>query len=236
MGAAPSAGAVGVGTVDPMPSAPAALSKSEWKALMARCRAAVGVELFRPIFPWAEEASGWVSLRSTRKTATVTASWGGVPTEEAVRAALGPICEPAGVSVRCQRTLVWSCGQLHASAHDAWVAHHGGAHETLEGACACCGAGGEYVFTEAALQRLGEEGEDFAPPCRPGEYVGCPACAGRGWSIDRIGTAAVPCGGCGGTATFDLDTAQGRAGLEATVAIVQASLASRPTTGGRRLP
>lgn len=153
----------------------------------------------------------YFTVTSNRKRREVRVEWStGMamtgPSEAEVASVVAPLCEEAGISMVLVRQRAWSCGHFHADDEEAWEMHNAGL-ATLEGACACCGAGGEYVITEAAKDAHRDAQGRLVPPCRRGNFARCPNCGGHGVTVDLKDKPVVqrPCAPCQGRGVFDLD-------------------------------
>lgn len=134
----------------------------------------------------------------------VIVEWWGRPVEADVTDVVDPFAAQHGVNVDYRRRLMWSDGRYHENEIEAWKANEGEAYVEREGACDCCGSGGEDEVPDHVIEELKASGE-FHTDVRPGEFVTCPYCDGYGQSYRIDDPSVKRCESCEGRGLFDLD-------------------------------
>lgn len=131
--------------------------------------------------------------------------WIGGPSEARITSLL----EPLAVPLRLDRRPLWSCGNLHPDAEDAYIDH-----VLTDRKAVYYSTGDRRVLLRPHVREdiLAAHGGEFPIPCRPGNYALCRWCDGSGGWYDLKTLNRVDCPHCGdltsraGTGgVFDLD-------------------------------
>lgn len=117
-----------------------------------------------------------LSRQRKHQPRVIKVGWLAYPFEAQVAEALGDLMAD---DVMFERHMLWSCGNIHADAMEAWKAHEGNhlleyptdwhGHPDYEA---------DKILPEDVEAEVRASGESFESACVPGNYVRCPTCDG----------------------------------------------------------